>query len=409
MVQALNLSELGGTPLPAGLRCPVVLRLAEAEAWAELRRWGDFSELERRTPSTVAFDASSSGEFAYWDNASLLAPAVRSAGLLRQGYRKVRARRRDFFKALTQGSDSALGSVRFGGKVADFSSDAARGLAARARELAPGGPAASAPSLWLSAGGSYSTAHYDSFHNLFIMLGGEKHVLLSPATDAPLFHIYPGTHPLARQARRHFGQAEAPASARVLAASVRGGEALFIPAGWLHHVTARSAAVSLALTVLPQEHHDFNAWMVEGGGSVLPFLAAAGAWDTPRLAAALRAFTPALLESVEFGEAWARREEDPLETFVNVNYGIQTRRELGWPPRLPAYGPCGQPGAADREAARAAAAQVARRFNAFQEELRGLYIMPYLETALSRVAGAERDPAKIMQITVGFVETCLRK
>jgi len=410
-VQALEISQLSGLQLPAGLRCPVVIRgLAEAEVWRELGRWADLKALERQTPSSVGFDASTDGEFAYWDNNSLLSETVRRVGAIRQGYTKVRAPRRAFFEALAQGPGSALGSVRFGGSLPTFSRDVARSLGPRTLELTPGGQAASPPSLWLSAAGSFSTAHYDSFHNVFIMLGGEKQMLLSPPVDAHRFHIYPGTHPLARQARKHFGrlgtprQSDLPAATRVLSTNVRGGEALFIPAGWVHHVTAVSSSTSLALTALPPEHDTFNSWMVEGSAAVLPFLATGGEWTTKRTVAALRVFTPALLKAVDFGASWS---QDPLDIFANVSYGLQTRKELGLPAELPAFRPCSRPSKTDKQAAEAAAAQVARRFNTFQEELRGLYIIPYLETALSKVAGAVRDIAKIMQITTSFVQTCL--
>ena len=177
-----------------------------------------------------------------------------------------------------------------------------------------------------------------------------------------------------------------------------------MPAGWLHEVHAEAPSATVSLTTLPREHAEFNRWMTAGLAAVLPFTARGGAWDTPRLAAALSAFVPELLERLGYG---APGVPDPLEVFVRASYGEETRSEMGMPGPLPRYPRCGKPSAEDRRAAKAAAREVAERFASFRADLRGLYLGPYLENALSKVAGAERDVAKIMAVAAGFAETCL--
>merc|ERR1719367_960367 len=114
------------------------------------------------------------------------------------------------------------------------------------------------PLLWLSGPKSWSTAHYDSFHNFFAQLHGVKRITLAPPQDSYRFNLHPGTHPLARQARLHFagtGQVDASKlpdeSARILEVAIGPGSALFIPSMWMHHVLAETVSVSLALTSLP--------------------------------------------------------------------------------------------------------------------------------------------------------------
>lgn len=421
IVHAVDFSTLKGLRLPAGIRCPLVIRgLEAAEAWQDLARLGSVEELKRRTPTKVAFDSSPNGEFAYWDNSSVLAATVHRVSVLRPSYTKVRAKRKDFFAALDGKFDASLGAVRYGGDVSEFSREIARSLEGPALSaLAPESATASRRSLWLGTPGSFSTAHYDNFHNVFVMLGGEKEFLLAPPTDAHLFKIFPGTHPLARQARWHFGRrspkqegasaspasaAAGPRDARLLAVTLRSGEALFLPSGWIHHVTALSTAISVALTSNPAEHGEFNRWMLQGH-EVLPFIR--DGWTAGRMIGSLRVFIPALLRDLGFGIDPRLANFNPLHIMVNDGYGQEMRNEIGIP-RLPKWHlGCVDATVDDRKAAEAAALNVAARFKQFQEDLIPVYIMPYLETALSKVAFQETDPARIMATTVAFVEMCL--
>lgn len=253
------------------------------------------------------------------------------------------------------------------------------------------------------------------------MLAGEKQVVLVPPGDAHLLEMYPLAHPRARQARLHFGargmelrpddpvgNATAwtwPAGVRFFETTLRPGEAVYIPAGWSHHLTALRPAVSFAMTTLPKEHFDFNTWMQGGSLNIMPFMAKGGEWTTSRLAATLRVFMPAVLKALGFGKD-GRFGFDPLQVMKDVSYGEAVRRETGMPLDVD-YPRCGKPTAADRKLALEAAADVVARFQQYDEALIGLYIMPYLENTISRVAGSASGVVNILGFTVGYVEKCL--
>merc|ERR1712150_72824 len=183
--------------------------------------------------------------------------------------------------------------------------------------------------------------------------------------------------------------------------TIASGEALFIPAGWLHHMVARAPSVSIALTTLPQEFADFNNWMLAPAKERLPFLSE-DQWTIEELASALRVFLPALLEELGFGtDTTAPRY--PLRLLVDASFGRAVRPELGieatsWK--------CSKATAGRKHAALVAANMTAKRFKAsISDENRVLYIMPYLETVISMLGRGNKS--QIFGDALGFVETCL--
>jgi len=185
---------------------------------------------------------------------------VRAKGITDQGFTKVKAKRRDFFKALQLPPDeSKFGSVRYGGSLDKWSRELRKEIGDGLSVLRPPGPAQTEFSLWMSSAGSFSSLHYDSWNNLYAMLAGQKRVVLVPPWEAHRLEMYPTAHPRARQARLYGSRgADAvgsasdwnwPAGLRFFEVTIGPGEALYIPAGWSHHLTALSTASSLALTV----------------------------------------------------------------------------------------------------------------------------------------------------------------
>lgn len=78
------------------------------------------------------------------------------------------------------------------------------------------------------------------------------------------------------------------------------GEALWIPAGWIHHVTADTTTVSLAVTKDAPELATFNTWLTTEGALRLPKIANdPRGWTIRRLSGVLTAFIPTLLESMQ--------------------------------------------------------------------------------------------------------------
>ena len=105
--------------------------------------------------------------------------------------------------------------------------------------------------LWAADAGACTQAHYDVADNVFVNLSGSKEFLLWPPQSSGELHLFPDAHPRARKAQvcverpdydAHPLAADLASPIRVLLGP---GDALSIPAFWFHHVTSRSACVSL--------------------------------------------------------------------------------------------------------------------------------------------------------------------
>merc|ERR1712216_602123 len=119
-------------------------------------------------------------------------------------------------------------------------------------------------------------------------------------------------------------------------------------------------------------------------------------------AAALRIFVPTILKGLGFdtedGFPW-----DPLKLLTSVSYSESVRLESGIPVNAD-YPQCGKPSASEKQLAKEAALGVVARFKQFDKDLIVLYILPYLENIVSRVAGSSRDVPEILGLTLGFIE-----
>ena len=106
-------------------------------------------------------------------------------------------------------------------------------------------------SLWLSGWrGSKSSVHYDAFHNLLVVVAGEKRVLLWPPAETA--HLHPhqlgsesGNHAAVDVAHpeRHAGFGDA--LGRAIAVTLRAGDALFIPEGFWHQVDSSGGTIAV--------------------------------------------------------------------------------------------------------------------------------------------------------------------
>ena len=126
-------------------------------------------------------------------------------------------------------------------------------LATGATEATGDDDAACRPWLqfWAGTEGACTQAHYDVADNAFVQVSGRKEFLLYPPSAATALHLYPDAHPRARKAQVciedpdlsiHPLAADLPNPLRVV---LDPGESLFLPAFWMHHVTALTPSVSL--------------------------------------------------------------------------------------------------------------------------------------------------------------------
>ena len=129
--------------------------------------------------------------------------------------------------------------------------------------------------LWLASRGLGQQLHFDSSHNLFFQLHGEKHVVMCPPAELlRRGHLYPKGHPASRQSQILWGSEDSdrrmvgfgtPESVDVerpgpaynasteQVAYLRGGDVLYIPALWGHQTFSQmdGPTVSLALWYHP--------------------------------------------------------------------------------------------------------------------------------------------------------------
>ena len=115
--------------------------------------------------------------------------------------------------------------------------------------------------------------HHDYHDNAIVALHGTRSVTLWPPSEGPLLYVHDDTHASARQSRVDFGRAGGPdfgafplaATARAARATMRPGEALYVPPLWFHHVVAspsRPSHVTDEPDQWPAHHVAVNAFLV---------------------------------------------------------------------------------------------------------------------------------------------------
>ena len=388
----------------ARLRCPFVVRgWVDEAAWLGEKAWERVRRAPRGRPIKYdALDGDGAHVFTYWDNNTLLASAALERNVARSHAVRVAPSGRALVNAV-RAAGTRYGGTGHGVSPAlgnDLSG--ARWTAAAAAFLAEAGATPRSPGLWAGAPSSRSFPHFDSFSNVYAVLAGAKTLDLAPPAEAPRFAIHPATHPRARQARVDaFSEVARGRLAGAHSVALGAGDAAFIPPGWLHRftVTAGGPALAVSTTALPPEFTHFDSW-VRDRPRTAPFLRdTSRPWTHPRLVAVLGAFAPALAEALGASRV--------LAEFLAA-YGPETRAELGMPPARSRFIPdCPPIDAADAALAAASAAAVAAEFTAaYRPELVPLYLAPFLENVLSRVAAGARGAALWADV-LDFVDRCL--
>ena len=102
-------------------------------------------------------------------------------------------------------------------------------------------PAPYPPTLWMGSGGLAAHTHYDSSHNVFAHLWGEKTFFLSPHSESKGDPAYPFLHPGTRLSQ---GPPMDKDSAQMVASLVP-GDMLYLPPFWWHTVMADTSSISL--------------------------------------------------------------------------------------------------------------------------------------------------------------------
>ena len=342
----LQQSELGN--------CPTIVYGPHINDTAPVQRWRQTEHFESRCTATVGVDVLRSGGgddgiFTYFDSntqfSNMFDEGSDNAAI--RTHKRIKLTAKEFLEAVfTRSWNGSSVMVRFGGRIERspcprLQRDTAAYVSPEFNNVAT--------SLWISSSGATSSAHFDLFDNLHCVVRGRKRVLLSPPshTSIAAYAPFPGAHPHARQAQNHFNRSAgslvaSPATAvppqyhgddeivnfdsastfQVVVAEVKAGEALFIPAGWFHHVTAveedrddietnvdscatdisnelqrrqRSTTISLSVTQNVDELMEFNQWILHDKVLSLP---KGGHMTMRRLSAALTVYFPVLLKTL---------------------------------------------------------------------------------------------------------------
>ena len=170
-------------------------------------------------------------------------------------------------------------------------------------------PGETTANLWIGGRGVLNAAHYDSFHNMFVQLHGQKRFLLMPPGAAINLYTYPRLHPSYRQVQpdltmrpddpqlqgqfprlgKMVGSAEKSGSKSldVMQVVLNAGEVLYIPPYWFHMATVPKEAsgpavgVNVWCSLRPHTtplHHDEAQCMA----SVVQLTPSSAAGATPR-------------------------------------------------------------------------------------------------------------------------------
>jgi hypothetical protein len=103
-------------------------------------------------------------------------------------------------------------------------------------------------SLWIGPGGTITPLHHDTTNILFCQLYGRKQVdLVAPAETALLGTTVRGFYSTIDLDRRDVHPHPAVRALQVRTVVLAPGEALFIPAGWWHRVSALDVSISVSL------------------------------------------------------------------------------------------------------------------------------------------------------------------
>ncbi|CAE7223033.1 HIF1AN [Symbiodinium sp. CCMP2592] len=111
--------------------------------------------------------------------------------------------------------------------------------------------------LFVGPSESLSPAHYDQYDNIYMQVEGEKHFLLFDPRAAEGLYAFPVSHPYDEYAMvdlqnvdsKSFPRARRALEKRGAVATLRPGEALFIPTHWWHHVQGTASRGAWSISV----------------------------------------------------------------------------------------------------------------------------------------------------------------
>jgi hypothetical protein len=114
--------------------------------------------------------------------------------------------------------------------------------------------------MWIGPMGTFTPLHFDLTNNFIAQIVGSKQVILAPPSEAPKLyndrHVFSAVRDINDE--EQLAQYPLAREAETLEVTLAAGEALFIPLGWWHQVTALDFSVTMTCTnfIWPNEGHE---------------------------------------------------------------------------------------------------------------------------------------------------------
>jgi hypothetical protein len=103
---------------------------------------------------------------------------------------------------------------------------------------------------WIGPAGTFTPLHFDLTNNLIAQVTGEKHVILLPPSETQRLynhrHVFSEVHDITDEMQ--LNPYPLARGAHMFEVELRAGDALFVPIGWWHQVTALDFSVTLTYT-----------------------------------------------------------------------------------------------------------------------------------------------------------------
>eukprot|EP00054_Salpingoeca_dolichothecata_P023232 m.154117 g.154117 ORF g.154117 m.154117 type:complete len:425 (-) comp24620_c0_seq1:192-1466(-) len=134
--------------------------------------------------------------------------------------------------------------------------------------------------VWLSGDNVTAWTHYDTSHNFYIPLFGQKVFHLLPPSAAPSLRLHPSFHHLYRQTQVDMDYAS---NLKPLKVTVKSNEVLYLPPYWFHKVISKGPSISLNIWSASSEY-----WTMEKAFKTA--IAFEEDWDDVTMHTALRVY-----------------------------------------------------------------------------------------------------------------------
>ncbi len=94
-----------------------------------------------------------------------------------------------------------------------------------------------------------TSTHYDSLHNFFVQLHGQKTFTLHPPCAADALKVFPHLHPQSRKSKVALREPDVSFFPFAVRVTVHAGETLYIPPYWFHAVEKHDSGASISVNV----------------------------------------------------------------------------------------------------------------------------------------------------------------